>query len=71
MKLISPLFVSQIIFCVRQSFFRALADCQVPYAAFFFLPQLLVYVLFFLKMCKTNFGSDIAASLWSNVLPRE
>lgn len=22
-------------------------------------------------MCKTNFGSDIAASLWSNVLPRE
>lgn len=29
---------------------------------FFFLPQLLVY-LFFLKMCKTNFGSDIAASL--------
>lgn len=70
MKLISPLFISQIIFCVRQSFFWALADCQVPYAAFFFLPQLLVY-LFFLKMCKTNFGSDIAASLYSNVLPRE
>lgn len=43
--------------------------CQVPYAAFFFSPPI-TGILIFKKSCKTNFGSDAAASLWSTVMSR-